>query len=674
MRTNRHRLLSWFSLLLFLALAVIPLHAADPWETINDASHDEPLVAQKRLEALLLEQPSFYPAHFNLGTVLMDSDHERAATHFETAASSPTPELAHDAWYNLALVRWKQGRLDDALIAAGKALEYDLKNPETLKLRDELRRIAIFRANEARKKAEAEAKKLRLATKELPDAHIGEAYDVHIQATGGAGGYRFALDQPPPPVTSTPLKAGATPSSPTPPTPPAPPVTAPPGLTLDADGRLHGNPTKDGRFPLPLVLTDSASASVQGNVSVQVQPAPAITTIVLPEAILGSPYEAVIDAVGLDHPQWSVTGLPSGIIASTERGPQLRLSGTPTQSGNMLLEVRADDGKRSAMRGGKQPGAAPAIPLTVSDTFAPDLAVLPPATAWAPYTHQLGVRGKAQKYHWSSPGAGGLKQDEQGKISGAPEQAGEINLPVTIHAEDGRTRSSAVKIPVNAPPVIEEPQPLQFTVGQPAQRPLKVTGGTPPYVWNLASGVLPKGLRLDPDGTIRGVATAPGETDVTVAVHDRWQANTQQKVHLAVGEKPKDEQPPEEKKDEKKDDKKDDQKDQQQDQQAKKDQQKQDQQKQDQQKQNQKDQQKQDQKDQQAKKDQPDQQKQEPSQNGKDQPPQTAAERTAQQAEVLNRAAAARWLESLPKEDRDALMYQLLDGGAVKPKKKDKAW
>jgi Putative Ig domain len=667
MRTNRHRLLSWFSLLLFLALAVIPLHAADPWETINDASHDEPLVAQKRLEALLLEQPSFYPAHFNLGTVLMDSDHEGAATHFETAASSPTPELAHDAWYNLALVRWKQGRLDDALIAAGKALDYDLKNPETIKLRDELRRVTLFRANEARKKAEAEAKKLRLATKELPDAHVGEAYDVHLQAAGGAGGYRFALDQPPPPVTSTPLKAGTTPPAPaTPPTPPAPPVTAPPGLTLDADGRLHGTPTKDGRFPLPLVLTDSAHASVQGNVSVQVQPAPAITTSVLPEAILGSPYEAVIDAVGLDHPQWSVTGLPSGIIASTERGPQLRLSGTPTQPGNVMLEVRADDGKRSAMRGGKQPGAAPAIPLTVSDTFAPDLAVLPPATAWAPYTHQLGVRGKAQKYHWSSPGADGLQQDEQGKISGAPEQAGEINLPVTIHAEDGRTRGSLVKIPVNAPPVIEEPQPLQFTVGQPAQRPLKVTGGTPPYVWNLASGVLPKGLRLDPDGTIRGVATAPGETDVTVAVHDRWQANTQQQVHVAVGEKPKDD---------KKDDKKDDQKDQQQDQQAKKDQQdqqKQDQQKQDQQKQDQKDQK--DQKEQQARKDQQDQPKQEPSPNGKDQAQQTAAERTAQQAETLNRAAAERWLESLPKEDRDALMYQLLDGGAVKSRKKDKAW
>ena len=659
MLTNRIAMCSffWWSLAFFLALAVVPLRAADPWEVINDASHDEPMVAQKRLEALLLEQPTFYPAHFNLGTVLMDSDHTRAATHFETAASSPTPELAHDAWYNLALVRWKQGRLDDALTAAGKALDYDVKNTETLKLRDELRRLALFRANEARKKADEEAKKLRLATKELPDAHVGELYEVHLQALGGAAEYRFALEQPQPPVTSTPLKAGATSvAPPAPPAPPTPPVTAPPGLTLEANGRLHGTPTKDGLFPMPLVLTDSAKASIKASVSVHVQPAPAITTGVLPEAILGSPYEAVIDAVGLDHPQWSVTGLPAGISASSERGSPLRLSGTPTQPGNVLLDVRADDGKRSAMRGGKQPGATPPIPLSVSDTFAPDVAVLPPATAWAPYTHQLGVRGKAQTYRWSSAGAGGVKADEQGKISGAPEQAGEITLPVTIHAEDGRTRSSSVKIPVNAPPVIEEPQPLQFTVGEPAQRPLKVTGGTAPYLWHLASGVLPKGLRLDPDGTIRGVATEPGEIDVTVAVHDRWQANTQQSVHVVVGEKPKDEQPPEEKKDDKKDDKKkEDQKDQPQDQQAKKDQQ---------------DQQKPDQ----SKKDQQDQQKPDQSKNSKEQPPQTAAERTAQQAQVLNHAAAERWLESLPKEDRDALMYQLLDGGAVKPKKKEKAW
>ena len=537
-RTPHGFLLTILAMMLILLTGSGTIHAADPWDALSDAAEEkEPLAAQKRLEALLLEQPSFYPAHFNLGTLLMEVDRDRAATHFEHATSSPSTELAHDAWYNLALVRWKQGRLDDALIAAGKAVEIDGKAPDTLKLRDELRRVVLYRANEARKKTEAEAKKLRLPASDLPEAHVGEPYDTRIHAAGGAGGYRFALGLPPTPATSTPLKSGATPApapAPTAKTSPPPP-TLPTGLTLDADGRLHGTPTKDGRFPLALVVSDQAKDSVSGTLMLVIQPAPAITTTELPEAILGAPYEALIDVVGLDRPTWTISGLPPGISASTEPGPQLRLSGTPTQATKATLILRADDGKRQAARGG--PGAPAPLILTVSDSFAPDLAVLPPATAWAPYTHQLGVRGRPQHYRWSSPGAGGLKLDAQGLVSGTPEQAGDLPLPLTINAEDKRSRTHTVRVPVNPPPVIEEPQPLQFTVGQPANRPLSVSGGTAPYQWQIAEGVLPKGLRLDADGTVRGVAGEPGEVDVTVAVSDRWQARSQHQIHVTVIEK-----------------------------------------------------------------------------------------------------------------------------------------
>lgn len=654
-----------------LLSALCPLlFCADPWSTLSDAVIEkEPLASQKILEALLLEQPSFYPAHFNLGTLLMEVDRDRAATHFEHATASPSQELAHDSWYNLALVRWKQGRLEDALVAAGKALEIDGKHPDTLKLRDELRRVALYRANEARKKAEAEAKKLRLPQVDLPEAHVGEPYETRLPAAGGAGGYRFALGLPPTAPASTPLKGGAT-ATPAPAKPPPPP-TLPPGLALDPDGRLHGTPTKDGRFPLPLVLTDQAQGSVSGTLMLVIQPAPAITTTTLPEAILGSPYEALIDSVGLDRPAWSIAGLPAGLTASTEPGPQLRISGTPTTAAKATLTVRADDGKRRAVRGGGEPAAAPALTLTVSDSFAPDLAVLPPATAWAPYTHQLGVRGRPQQYRWSSPGAGGLKLEAQGLVSGTPEQAGELTLPLTIHAEDKRSRTSSVRVPVNPPPVIEEPQPLQFTVGQPAHRPLNVSGGTPPYTWQVSEGVLPKGLRLDADGTLRGVASEPGETDVTVAVGDRWQARSQHQLHLTVVEKPKDDQNQDQKDQQQKQDQqqqqaKQDQKDQQQ---GKDQQPQQDQQQGKDQQQAKQDEQKQD-RPQQGN----DQDQQQDQQAGKDQNQQQAAERAAQQAQTLNQAAADRWLENLPKEDRDVLMYQLLEGGDLKPKRKEKSW
>jgi len=666
---------------LTVLVAFTVAHAADPWSALSDAAEEKvPLAAQQRLEALLLEQPSFYPAHFNLGTLLMESERERAATHFERATSSPSPELVHDAWYNLALVRWKQGRLDDALAAAGKAVEIDGKTENTLKLRDELRRVALYRANEARKKAEAEAKKLRLPASDLPEAHVGEPYETRIHAAGGAGGYRFALGLPPTPPVSTPLKPGAAPTpTPTPTPTPAkapPPPTLPPGLTLDADGRLHGTPTRDGRFPVALVVSDQAQASVSGTLMLVIQPAPAITTSELPEAILGSPYEALIDTVGLDRPTWTISDLPPGLSASTEPGPQLRISGTPTQATKATLTMRADDGKRHAIRGGEAGGPGP-LTLTVSDSFAPDLVVLPPATAWAPYTHQLGVRGRPQAYRWSSPGAGGLKLDAQGLVSGTPEQAGDLPLPLTIQAEDQRSRTSTVRVPVNPPPVIEESQPLQFTVGQPAHRPLSVSGGTAPYLWQIADGVFPKGLRLDPDGTVRGVAAEPGEVDVTVAVSDRWQARSQHQIHLTVVEKPKDEEQ-QKQEDQQQQAKQDQQKQdqQKQDQEQKQDQQKQDQQKQDQAGKDDKNQQPQAGKDQQQQQDQQQQagkdQQQDQQKPGGDQ--QQAADRTAKQAQALNQAAADRWLESLPKEHRDVLMYQLLEGGDLKPKRKGKAW
>lgn len=610
--------------------------AADPWSVLGDAAASDPAAARARLEALLAEHPGFHPARFNLGTLLMEGDPEIAATHFEIAAGSGTPELARDAWFNLALVRWKQGRLEDAVAAAVKAATLKPDDKDAVQLRDELRRAFLVRQELARLKALEDAKKLRLG-KAIPDAHVGEAYDQRAPAVGGTAPYRFALGKD---------------------------AKLPEGLTLDSDGRLHGTPTRDGRHDLALVVQDTKEVSVSGTVALVVQPAPAITTTTLPDAILGSPYEATLDSIGMANPRWTVEGLPSGIALSGDRGPQVRLSGTSSVAGSGTLRLRADDGQRHAER---------TLTLTVADTFAPDPGVLPPATAWAPYQGKVGVRGPAQEYRWSSPGAGGIALGADGALGGKPDQAGQLSIPATITAADGRTRQVTVTLPVNPPPVIDEGEPITAQVGTPLNRPLKVTGGTPAYAWKLVDGTLPKGLRLDADGALRGAPSEVGDAEVTVALSDRWSASTQLKLAIKVSPKDKqDDQKPEEKKDEKKDD-----------------QQKQDQAKQDQQQKNdgKQDQAKQDGKDQQQKDGDPkkqdgqgdqkqDQQKPEPKDGGRDQ--QTAAERAqqdaAQQAQLINQAAADRWLDQLPKEDRDVLRYQLLDGGNAKPRKDKKSW
>src|SRR6202790_2423647 len=49
---------------------------------------------------------------------------------------------------------------------------------------------------------------------------------------------------------------------------------------------------------------------------------------------------------------------------------------------------------------------------------------------------------------------------------------------------------------------------------------LHATGGVPPYVWSVASGDLPDGGTLTPEGLLSGRAAKPGTTTFTLKVED----------------------------------------------------------------------------------------------------------------------------------------------------------
>lgn len=55
---------------------------------------------------------------------------------------------------------------------------------------------------------------------------------------------------------------------------------------------------------------------------------------------------------------------------------------------------------------------------------------------------------------------------------------------------------------------------------------LTAEGGTPPYTWALASGALPKGLQLNKNGKIRGIASKEGSYSFTASVTDSKGAST----------------------------------------------------------------------------------------------------------------------------------------------------
>lgn len=670
------------SLLLLVASAI---GAADPWQELTKASALPPAEAESAIEQLLRTHPGFHAARFNLGTLLLAQDTARAAEQLRLATTADDATLAADAWHNLALARWKLGQLDDALIAADEATK---RNPTYGALRDELRRVALIRADEARRKAEAAAKKLALGAPRLPEGRVGVPYRATVSIRGGTPPYRVALPAAPSPASAA--KPGETtiaiPPLPTDPAIPsgapapityqpvvvpdvAAPSPLPPGVTLAADGTLSGKPTAAGTFRVPVVITDAVNDTATGTAELVILPRPAITTEALPEAVIGLPYTATLESVGLRKPKWSATHLPAGLTCTAEGV----VRGTPTTTGISTVVVRAAEIAVPPLAAHQ---AERKLDLAVVDTFAPDVNPLPPATAGQPYTHRLGVRGPPQAYRWVAAD-GQLTVAEDGSVEGTPAAAGTVSRPATIQAADRRSRDVSLSLPVNPRPLITTGEPLRLQAGQPVDQPLPVTGGTPPLVWSTGDGALPAGLRLDPDGHLRGVAKDPGTATVTAIVTDKWRARTQAAVVVQVDAAPK------------QDDQKQDPKDQQDDkQQAGQDQKSGDQKPGDEKPGDQKPG---DQKpgDQQQANQQPDAKpgddQQPPSQepakgDGKAEDSSDAKKASgdtnegkdgeaaaSEAAGNLNQMAADRWLDHLPAENRGVLRYQLLDGGEKRP-------
>jgi uncharacterized repeat protein (TIGR03803 family) len=63
---------------------------------------------------------------------------------------------------------------------------------------------------------------------------------------------------------------------------------------------------------------------------------------------------------------------------------------------------------------------------------------------------------------------------------------------------------------------------------------LAVTGGTSPYFWSLASGSLPAGLILNPNGAISGIPTTVTNTSFTVEVSDNNDLSTTKTLSLTI--------------------------------------------------------------------------------------------------------------------------------------------
>jgi hypothetical protein len=146
----------------------------------------------------------------------------------------------------------------------------------------------------------------------------------------------------------------------------------------------------------------------------------------------------------------------------------------------------------------------------VGEGLAVDTAELPDAVLNVPYSMQLSAAGGEGMYAWSlSPGASlppGLMLSGDGVLSGTPSLQGAFALGLRVTSAgvsaDG-VRSLRV-VPLTSSMAIATthlPAPAQ---GVPYTASLAALGGIGPYSWDLAGGVLPEGVFVDPSGALTG--------------------------------------------------------------------------------------------------------------------------------------------------------------------------
>ncbi len=226
---------------------------------------------------------------------------------------------------------------------------------------------------------------------------------------------------------------------------------------------------------------------------------------------------------------WSVTDgtLPTGLTLSGSTG---EISGIATTSGTFPFTLVVTD---SDSQQGTQ---------TESVTIATDpsitSSVLPAGEQGVTYDVSPSASGGTGSYTWSvSDGTlptGLTLSRSTGEISGIPTAGGTFSF--TLVATDGDNQKVAQTESVTIAPalVFVGSQSLAAHVDVAFSDQLNAQGGTGPYLWTVSSGSLPAGLVLSSDGTISGVPTGAGTSQLTVSATDALGGVASATVTVAV--------------------------------------------------------------------------------------------------------------------------------------------
>jgi len=179
------------------------------------------------------------------------------------------------------------------------------------------------------------------------------------------------------------------------------------------------------------------------------------------------------------------------------------------------------------------------VPLTVPAEQ------LPEGTVGSSYSRALTATGGVAPRIWALATGSlpqGLELDPSaGAIGGTPAAPGTFAfaLRVTDASRNSAARDFVIRVnpkPADAVLVIETaPQLPDAVAGSEYRLALAVSGGAPPFRWNMRGGTLPPGISLDAArGALTGTPSAPGSYRFAVQVADASRAAARQPFSLSV--------------------------------------------------------------------------------------------------------------------------------------------
>jgi hypothetical protein len=345
---------------------------------------------------------------------------------------------------------------------------------------------------------------LIVTTSSLPNGTAGTTYQQTLAASGGTGGYSWAVS------------AGALPA----------------GLSLSAAGSITGIPSVAGTSNFTVQVTDSASEKTAGAFAITIDPALTVTTApALATASAGAAYSQTFTALGGVPPyRWAISGtVPSGLSLTATTGV---LSGTPTQVGDFPITVQVTDSALSQASGNYSLQVVSGLAIATPP-------VLPSATLGAPYSTTFQASGGLPPYQWTVTAGslpGGLNFSGTGQIGGTATSSGAFTFTAQVADANSNRATKQFTLAVASGITVTSTSLPAGATQAPYSQTLTATGGTPPYAWSVTAGSLPNGLTLQvPTGALAGTPTVTGVFTFTVTVTDANSVTAQKQFTLSIG-------------------------------------------------------------------------------------------------------------------------------------------